>query len=472
MADVAGMKYRRTIGTPLLEGSTKILLLGAGELGKEIVVEAQRLGVETITLDRYDSPPAAQVAHRHYTLDMRDGRALKAIVRRERPDAVIPEVEAIDTDALVELEEEGFFIVPAATATKTTMDRLLLRRLAAERAGVPTSRYVFASSLDELYEACERVSYPCLVKARMSSGGLGSSVVNGRADVRTAYEVARTKARGFGGEMIVEEIVRFDFEITELVLARLGDDGRVGLSFLKPVGHVRSGSHYHVSWQPFVVIDKTTGSSCTRLHTFGGALHRQEDASMRDFLWRSQWDEKFMAAEVAEEIERQSYDIAGRVVSELLSERGGLRGLGIFGCELFVKVSDELHKGRPSVYFNEVSPRPHDTGMVTLVTQDLSEAALHVRAVLGLPIPEVQILTPGAAHVILASKTDCWAPKFGGVSDALGVPGVSLRLFGKPVTYAERRMGLALAIAGDVEEARIKAMNAAHTVEGGIDYGK
>lgn len=466
------MKYRRAIGTPLLEGSTKILLLGAGELGKEIAIEAQRLGVETVTLDRYDNAPAAQVAHRHYAVDMRDGRALKAIVRRERPDAVIPEVEAIDTDALLELEEEGFFTVPTATATKTTMDRLLLRKLAAERAGVPTSRYAFASTLDELYAACQNVSYPCLVKARMSSGGLGSSVVRSRDDVKAAYDVARTQARGFGGEMIVEELVKFDFEITELVLAHLGNDERVKLSFLEPVGHVRSGSHYHSSWQPFVVIDEDTGVSSTPLHAFGGKLHRRENPSRRDFLWESSWDEKSMLSGVAEEIRRQCYDIAGMVVRQLLSFNGGLRGFGIFGCELFVKISDELHGGKPKVYFNEISPRPHDTGMVTLVTQDLSEAALHVRAVLGLPIPEIRILSPGAAHVILASRGGCWAPRFGGVSDALRVPGVSIRLFGKPVTYTERRMGLALAIAGDVEEARVKAMNAAHTIEEGIDYGK
>ncbi len=463
------MDFRQSIGTPLFEGSCKILLLGAGELGKEIVIEAQRLGVETVTIDRYDNPPAAQVAHRHYTVDMRDGRALKAIVRRERPDAIIPEVEAVNTDALIELEEEGFFVVPRARAAKITFDRTLIRRLADEEAKVSVPPYAFAENLDELYDACDKVGYPCLVKARMSSGGLGSSVVRDRHQVEGAYENARKKARGFGEHVIVEGLIDFDFELTELALAHVRD-GRVEVSFPKPIGHVRSGSHYHVSWQPFTIIDEKSGVSKSALHAQGGQLQLQEDTTHSEVLWTSAWDGKRITAEQARAIEEQAYDVAGRVVSKLIEFKGEPAGLGIFGCELFVKISDDRHGGKPKVYFNEISPRPHDTGMVTLVTQEYSEMALHVRAVLRLPIPRIQLLTPGASHVILAHRDGIWAPRYGGVSEALKMPGVSLRLFGKPVTYAERRLGVALASAPDVEEARINAMRAAHIVEGSVEY--
>jgi phosphoribosylglycinamide formyltransferase 2 len=464
------MKLRKSIGTPLFDGATKIVLLGSGELGKEIVIEAQRLGVETITVDRYDNPPAAQVAHKHYTVDMRDSEALKAIVRRERPDAVIPEIEAINTDALVELEEEGFFVVPKARATKITMDRILLRKLAAEEAKVPTSDYAFAENMDELYEACEKIGYPCVVKARMSSGGLGSSVVFGRKDVAKAYEISKKKARGFGEEVVVEGLIRFDFEITELVVAHFDEDGRIKLSFPKPIGHIRSSSHYHVSWQPFITINSKTGKSTSPIHTFIGKLHRKEDKTKSNLLWSSLWDEKYVDAEIVTDIENQIYDIAEKFVSKLIEDKGGLKGLGVFGCEMFVKISDEKRGGKPAVYFNETSPRPHDTGMVTFVTQDLSEAALHVRAVLGLQIPKISLLTPAAAHVILANKDNAWAPKYYNLDKVLGIPGVNLRLFGKPVTYTERRLGLALAISSDIEEARINAMNAAHMMERGIKY--
>jgi len=463
------LEYRDTIGTPLFDGACKILLLGAGELGKEIVIEAQRLGVETITIDRYDRPPAAQVAHRHYTVDMKDGRALKAIVRREKPDAIVPEVEAVDTEALLELEEEGFFVAPRARAAKVTFDRVLLRQLADEEAKVSVPPYAFAYSLEELYEACDKVGYPCLVKARMSSGGLGSSVVSDRSGVSTAYENAKKMARGFGEHVIVEGIVDFDLELTELTLAHIVD-GRVQISFCKPVGHVRSGSHYHVSWQPFTVIDEGTGLSRSPLRAQGGEFQMREDTTRSEVLWSSPWDGKRLSREQVEEVERQAYDIAGRVVSKLIESKAGLAGLGIFGCELFVKLSDERYGGRPKVYFNEVSPRPHDTGMVTMVTQEYSEMTLHVRSILRLPIPRIQLLTPGASHVILAHKDGAWAPKFAGLAEALKVPGVTLRLFGKPVTYLERRLGVALAAAADIEDARINAMQAAHIVESSIHY--
>jgi phosphoribosylglycinamide formyltransferase 2 len=463
------MPFRDSIGTPLYEGCTKALLLGAGELGKEIAIEAQRLGVETITVDRYDNPPAAQVAHRHYTIDMRDGAALKAVIRRERPDAIIPEVEAINTDALLELEEEGFFVAPRARATKITMDRIALRRLAAEEAGVPTTPYRFARDPEELREACEEVGFPCIVKARMSSGGLGSSIVFGADQVREAYEIARRRARGYGEEVIVEGICKFDFEITELALAHYDPSGRVVISFPKPVGHLRSGSHYHVSWQPFVLIDEETGLSKSPLQAFGGKLHRSEDPTNPELLWRSERDGEKITAETAREIERQCYEIAERVVRKLIGAGGALEGLGIFGCELFVKIDEG---GKPTVYFNEISPRPHDTGMVTIATQDLSEAALHIRAVLGLPIAGIRLLTPGAAHVVLSSEDSRWAPSYGNLSRALGIPGVRVLLFGKPSTYRERRLGLALAISDDVLDARLKAMEAAHLLEGGIRYGR
>lgn len=462
---------REIIGTPLFDKATKIVLLGAGELGKEIVIEAQRLGVETVTVDRYDNPPAAQVAHRHYTVNMMNGNALRAIIYREKPDAIIPEIEAINTNALLELEEEGFFVVPNAKATKITMDRILLRKLAAEEARVPTSRYAFASNIDELREACEKIGYPCIVKSRMSSGGLGSSIVFSEKDIEKAYEKSIREARGRGDEVIVESIIKFDFEVTELVLAHIGDDGKVKISFPKPVGHVRSGSHYHVSWQPFIEYnDSEDEYSITPIMGYGSVLHLQEDPPKKELLWKSKWNERFVPVDIAKEVERQIYEVAGKVVKALLNNNGSMYGLGIFGCELFIKLGDEETGEKPMVYFNEISPRPHDTGMVTLVTQDLSEMALHVRAVLGLPIPDIRLLTPGASHVILSHRDNYWAPRYSGIWSALNEPGLNLRLFGKPNTYYERRMGVVLAHANNTLEARKKAMRAAHLLEEGLIY--
>ncbi|MCS7139284.1 MAG: phosphoribosylglycinamide formyltransferase 2 [Candidatus Nezhaarchaeota archaeon] len=463
------MQLRNEIGTPLLEGATRILLLGAGELGKEIAIEAQRLGVEVVTVDRYDMPPASHVAHRHYTVNMLDGRALKTIIRREKPDAVIPEIEAIDTDALIELEEEGFFIVPNAKAVKITMDRTLLRKLAAEEAGVPTSRYMFAENLEELKDCCERIGYPCLVKAQMSSGGLGSTIVTGRDMVKVAYERALREARGLSRRLIVEQLIDFDVEVTVLTLAHVGVDGKLCVTPLEPIGHVRSTGHYHVSWQPLFDIDPSTGYTKSSFEGYGGPMHLMEDPPQDKLRWRSHWNGKRIDEGMARTVKSILHDIAKRVVTKLLETKEGLRGLGIFGCEIFVKLGDEGAK--PQAFFNEVSPRPHDTGMVTLVTQDQSEMALHVRAVLGLPIPEVKVLTCGASHVVLAKVGGSWAPRYGGVGEALKIPGVQLRLFGKPVTYVDRRMGVTLAIADSVNEARSKAMRAAHIVEGMIVYG-
>jgi len=461
------MDKRDFIGTPLFKNSVKMLLLGAGELGKEVVIEAQRLGVETITVDRYDNPPAAQVAHKHYTINMMDGNALKAIIYKEEPDVIVPEIEAINTDALIDLEDEGFLVIPNARATKITMDRISLRRLAAEKARVLTSKYSFASNIDELYNACEEIGYPCLIKSRMSSGGLGSSIVFSKDDIPKAYERSIREARGRGDEVIVENIIKFDFEVTELVIAHLDDDGKVKISFCKPIGHIRSGTHYHVSWQPFLEIGHDEEYTFP-IYGYGSELHIAEDPPKNKLLWVSKWNGKRIPIEVANEIERQIYYIAGRVVKELIKVNNNmLRGLGIFGCELFVKIGDD---GKPKVYFNEISPRPHDTGMVTLVTQDLSEMALHVRAILGLPIPSINMYTHGASHVILARKNGYWGPGYSKLWSSLNIPGIHLRLFGKPVTYYERRMGVVLSIDDNTIDARKKALKAAHNIEEGIIY--
>lgn len=405
------MALRDSLGTPLFGNANKILLLGGGELGKEVIIEAQRLGIETVVIDRYDFAPAMHVAHRKYVVNMQDGNALKAIVRREKPDAVVPEIEAINTDALVELESEGFNVIPNAKATKATMNREIIRRLAAEKAGVLTSKYAFADSLEEAKRACEKMGYPCVMKAIMSSSGLGSSVVKSSEEIATAYQTAQSKARTRGNRVIVEEFIKFDFEVTELPVRHYDETGKIKTSFCKPVAHKRPGTHYIESWQP---------------------------------------------AEVSERVEKKIYETAKKVTDEL-------GGLGIFGCELFI--------AGDKVYFNEISPRPHDTGMVTMATQSLSEQALHVRAIMGLPIPDITLLSPGAAHVVLAEKDGVWAPAYTNVAKALAIPGVNVRLFGKPVTYTERRLGIALAIAENVETARERAKRAAHLLEQGIKYG-
>lgn len=405
------MKLRKEIGTPLYGNSAKMLLLGGGELGKEVVIEAMRLGVETVVVDRYDDPPAAQVAHRSYAVNMLDGNALKAIIRREKPDVVVPEIEAINTDALVELEQEGFNIIPNAQATKITMNRELIRRLAAEKAGVKTSKYEFADNLEGAKAACGKIGYPCVMKAKMSSSGLGSSVVNSPAEVAQAYEIAQTKARTRDPRVIIEEFVKFDFEVTQMTLRHFDGEGKIQTSFCKPIGHKRPGTHYHESWQP---------------------------------------------APVSEKVEGKIYETARKVTDQL-------GGIGIFGCELFIKGEE--------VYFNEISPRPHDTSLVTTVTQDRSSFSLHAHAVLGLPIPKINLLTPGAAHVILAHRDGAWVPKYPNVDKALSIPDVKIMLFGKPVAYVERRLGMAFAIGQSLDEARRKAELAAHAIEESIEYG-
>jgi phosphoribosylglycinamide formyltransferase 2 len=417
-------------------------------LGKEIVIEAQRLGVETIVLDRYHNPPAAQVAHRHYAVNMLDGDALKAIIRREKPDLIVPEIEAINTDALVELEREGFFVIPNARATKTTMDRIAIRKLAKE-SGVNTSDFEFVFDLDiknlsskenyeKVYAACEKITKnfdgrKSIVKPLMTSGGMGATIITKMEDVKTALENLKF-SRGRYDSLIVEGWINFDLEVTELALRHLNENGETVTSFPKPIGHVRPGNHYHESWQPF--LDKNV--------EFRG-------------IPNSRFNGQKIDEGTIEKLEKKIYEMSKKITDQL-------GGLGLFGCEIFVDIENN------EVYFNEISPRPHDTGMVTLITQDLSEAALHTRAILGLPIPKITLLSPGASHVILAEEDGKWAPKFGNIDKALAIPGVHLRFFGKSITYKDRRLGLALAIDDNINFAREKAEKAAHFVESRISY--
>ena len=385
------------IGTPLLKGSVKFLLLGSGELGKEVVIEAQRLGIECIAVDRYQNAPAMQVAHKSYVIDMKDYDALMAIIEREEPDYIVPEIEAINTDALIDAEKEGYKVIPTAEATKITMNRELIRRLAAEKLNLRTAKYAFADSLEELRDAVEKLGLPCVVKPIMSSSGKGQSVVRSEEDIEKAWKIAKEGARGIGNRVIVEEFINFDYEIT-LLTARTAE----GTKFCEPIGHIQIDGDYHESWQP----------------------HN-------------------MSAELKE----QAQDIAKKVTD-------ALGGYGIFGVELFVK-GDE-------VIFSEVSPRPHDTGMVTMITQEMSEFEIHVRAILGLPV-STKLITPGASHVIKA-EINKYAPKYY-IEEALKVPNSKLRLFGKPNAKVGRRMGVALAYADSVEKARDLAEKCAHAVK-------
>ncbi|MEM3947653.1 MAG: formate-dependent phosphoribosylglycinamide formyltransferase [Metallosphaera sp.] len=389
-------------GTPLLQGSKKIMILGSGELGKEMIIEAQRLGIETVAVDRYDMAPAMHVAHRKYVIDMLNQNALKGIVKRESPDAVIAEIEAIDTDALLDLEEQGFRIVPNANAVKTCMNRIDLRRLAAEGVGVPTTRYAFASNEDEAKRACKDVGFPCLLKPEMSSSGHGHVLVNSVEDVEKGYRESISHARGKGRSVIVEEYVKVDTELTVLTYRHM-NNGSIETKTLEPIEHQRPSYYYVESWHP---------------------------------------------STVDQDIISRSKEYATRVVNEL-------GGVGIFGVEIIVSGN--------RVLFSEVSPRPHDTGMVTLASQDISEFQIHIRAALGLPIPQVRLLTPAASHVILA-QYETWSPTYLNVEKALSIPGVQIRLFGKPSAYEKRRMGVVLANGSDVNEAREKARKAASMI--------
>ncbi|MFD0681702.1 MULTISPECIES: formate-dependent phosphoribosylglycinamide formyltransferase [unclassified Paenibacillus] len=382
-------------GSPLSGQSKKMMLLGSGELGKEVVIEAQRLGVETIAVDRYANAPAMQVAHRSYVINMLDGDQLRELIKKEQPDWIVPEIEAIATDVLVELEQEGFRVVPTATAARLTMDREGIRRLASETLQLPTAKYAFADSLEELKTAVESIGTPCVIKPIMSSSGKGQSVCRTPEDVETSWNYAMEGGRAKKTRVIVEQFIHFESEITLLTIRSVS-----GTSYCAPIGHVQKDGDYIESWQP-------------------------HDMSLKQI-------------EQAQAIAKTITDALG--------------GTGIYGVELFL--------GKDQVYFSEVSPRPHDTGMVTMVTQDLSEFALHVRAILGFPIPTIRLLTPGASHTLKA-----WDEhqqfRIEGIEQALALPNTQVRVFGKPETKVGRRMAVALTSADDVEEARRVAADAA-----------
>ena len=387
-----------SIGTPLTPSATRVLLCGGGELGKEVVIELQRLGVEVIVVDRYANSPAMQVAHRSHVVDMLDGAALRTVIEAENPDLIVPEIEAIATDELVKLEQEGYAVIPTARATKLTMNREGIRRLAAEELELATSPYRFAATRAEFDQAVAEIGRPCVVKPVMSSSGKGQSLVKSEADIGPAWEYAQEGGRAGAGKVIIEGFVDFDYEITQLTVRHAA-----GVSFLDPVGHVQVDGDYRQSWQPQPMSD--------------GALA--------------------MAREIAAAV------------------TGALGGRGIFGVELFVR-GDE-------VIFSEVSPRPHDTGMVTMISQDLSQFALHARAILGLPIPNIRTHGPAASSVVLV-EGDSDNVRFDHIDAALAEPDTQLRLFGKPQVRGLRRMGVALARGETIEDALEKAQRAAAAV--------
>ncbi|MBX3636779.1 MAG: formate-dependent phosphoribosylglycinamide formyltransferase [Rubrivivax sp.] len=407
---------RRTLGTPLTPAATRVMLLGAGELGKEVLIALQRLGVETIAVDRYEHAPGQQVAHHARTITMSDPAALRALIEAERPLLVVPEIEAIATPELQALEAEGRVrVVPTARAARLTMDREGIRRLAAETLSLPTSPYRFCDSLAELQDAIDdpaaKIGYPCIVKPVMSSSGKGQSKVDGPADVKKAWDYAMAGGRVSHGRIIVEGFIRFDYEITLLTVRSLDPaTGAVRTDFCAPIGHIQVSGDYVESWQPHAM-------SAT-------ALAR------------------------AQAIAKTITDDLGRAAD------GSADGLGIYGVELFVQGDD--------VWFSEVSPRPHDTGLVTLATQWQSEFELHARAILGLPV-DVSLKSAGASAVIYGG-VEAKGVVFDGVADALAVPGADLRLFGKPESFAKRRMGVALVHDENVERARERAKLAASRV--------
>ena len=380
-------------GTPLKPSAIKILLLGSGELGKEVALEAMRLGCEVIACDRYENAPAMQVAHRSHAFNMRDGKNIRRVVEKEKPDFIVPEIEAIATDTLVELEKEGWTVIPRAIATRLTMDRQGIRQLAAEKLKLPTSPYRFAGSLAELNIGARAVGFPCFIKPTMSSSGHGQSMVKNEAGLAKAWSYAMKAGRGKTGKVIVEGKINFDYEITLLTVRHKG-----GTSFCAPVGHIQIDGDYRESWQP----------------------HPMSKTALK-----------------------QAQTIARKVVNVLC----GKEGRGIFGVELFVKGD--------TVWFSEVSPRPHDTGMVTMVSQTMSEMELHVRAILGLPIPEIPC-HPGASVAILAHG-NLQNPTYHGIDKALKERGTWVRIFGKPEVKGHRRMAVVLATGKTVDEARKKA---------------
>ena len=390
---------RSILGTPLSKTAMKIMMLGCGELGKEVVIELQRMGVEVIGVDRYDNAPGMQVAHRSHTINMLDGDALREIIELEKPDLIVPEIEAIATATLIELESEGYRVIPTARAARLTMDREGIRLLAAESLKVKTSPYKFAENQSEYEEAIKEIGIPCVVKPTMSSSGKGQSTVQTEQDVLTSWEYAKSGARGDANKVIVEGFVDFDYEITLLTVQHIN-----GCSFCDPIGHRQEGGDYQESWQPQSMSDNAL-AECQR-------------------------------------------------IAKLVTSKLG--GQGIFGVEFFIKGDD--------VYFSEVSPRPHDTGMVTLISQDLSQFALHARAILGLPVSNIRTRGPAASAVILVEGVSN-SVEFKNLENALIEDDTQIRLFGKPEVNGERRMGVALALSDTVENARAKALKVADSID-------
>lgn len=387
------------IGSPLTGKARKALLLGSGELGKEVAIELMRLGVEVIACDKYANAPAMQVAHRSYVFNMLDAAELRRVVEIEKPDHIIPEIEAIATPELLKLQEEGYNVTPTARAAWLTMNREGIRRLAAEELGVKTSPYKFASTREEFDKAVKEIGIPCVVKPIMSSSGHGQSVIKSEADIDNSWKEAQEGGRAGAGRVIVEGFIDFDYEITLLTVRSIS-----GTTYCEPVGHIQVNGDYRWSWQP---------------------------------------------QEMSEAAKAKAQEIAKKVTD-------ALGGYGIFGVELFIKGDD--------VIFSEVSPRPHDTGMVTMISQDLSEFALHARALLGLPVPSIDFYGPSASRaIVVEGDTDC--VEFGNLAEVLKEPGTQLRIFGKPEVHGHRRMGVILARGSSVEEAREKAERAYDCLE-------
>ncbi|BFT71678.1 MULTISPECIES: formate-dependent phosphoribosylglycinamide formyltransferase [Paenibacillus] len=382
-------------GAPLSNKAKKIMLLGSGELGKEVVIEAQRLGIETIAVDRYAHAPAMQVAHRSHVINMLDGEQLRALIEQERPDLIVPEIEAIATPVLVELEKEGYRVIPTATASRLTMDREGIRRLASETLELRTAKYAFANSLEELHAAVAEIGTPCVIKPIMSSSGKGQSVCRTPENVEQSWNIAMEGGRAKNARVIVEEFIHFESEITLLTVRSVS-----GTTYCEPIGHIQKDGDYIESWQPHAMTEQQI------------------------------LDAQHMAKTITD----------------------ALGGYGLYGVELFLT--------KDGVYFSEVSPRPHDTGMVTMATQDLSEFALHARAILGLPITGIRLLTPGASYTLKADREQV-EYTISGLEEALSVPNTQVRVFGKPETKVGRRMAVALSSGESVEEARSLAKQAA-----------
>ena len=392
------------IGTPLSASAKRVMLLGSGELGKEVIIALQRFGIEVIAVDRYENAPGHQVAHRAYTINMADGNALLELVKKEQPDLIVPEIEALDTDMLAKIEQEGLAeVIPKARATQLTMNREGIRTLAAEELSLPTSKYGFAESMDQIKQAIDGgVGYPCIVKPVMSSSGKGQSTIKTEADIQTAWDYAKSGGRVDRGRVIVEEMINFDYEITLLTVRSLNEKRDIETSFCEPIGHVQVDGDYVESWQP---------------------------------------------QPMSELAIKKSQEIAKAVTDNL-------GGRGLFGVELFIKGDD--------VWFSEVSPRPHDTGMTTMVTQYQNEFELHARAILGLPV-STTLREPGASAVIYGGM-DEKGIAFEGIEKALAITQTDIRLFGKPEAFKKRRMGIALAYGNDVDDARKRAKEAASKV--------